>query len=126
MAHPQIIRAVEHAAVGVATAVDEVAVTLSGSDKHAGAFKLLGNQRFGRLGAEVSQEDHQGVAAGGLHVLHSLEHVQLIFHGDGALVEILAPVGLDDIFPALGGQGNGEAVPGDGDDAQLDGRDVGT
>ena len=126
MAHPQVVRAVEHAAVGIAAAVDEVAVTFSGSDEHAGAFELLRDQRFGGLGAEVSQEDHQGVAAGGLHVLHGLEHVQLIFHGDGALVEILTPVGLDDIFPALGGKGDGEAVPGDGDDAQLDDRDVGT
>ena len=123
VAHAQVIGAVEHAAVGVAAAIDHVAIALGGGHVHGGAVELLAQQGLGGLGAEVAQEDHQGVDAVGLHVLQGLEGVQLVLHGDGALVETLA-VSRDDVLPALGGQGDGEAVPGDRDDAQLDFRNI--
>ena len=41
VAHAQIIGAVEHAAVGVAPAVDQVAVALGSGNVHGGAVKLL-------------------------------------------------------------------------------------
>ena len=124
MAHTQVIGAVEDAAVGVAPAVDQVAVALGGGHIHGGAVKLLAQQGLGSLGAEVAQEHHQGVDALGLHVRQGLEGVGLVLHGDGTLIEALA-VGGGDVFPAPGGQGDGEAVPGHGDDAQLDLRNIG-
>ena len=124
MAHTQVIGAVEDAAVSVAPAVDQVAVAFGGSHIHDGAVELLAQDGLGGLGAEVAQEHHQGVDAVGLHVLQGLEGVSLVLHGDGALIEALA-VGGGDVFPALGGQGDGEAVPGHGDDAQLYFGDIG-
>ena len=51
---PQVVGAVEHAAVGVAPAVDQVAVALGGSHKHAGVVKVLGDEGFGGFGAKVA------------------------------------------------------------------------
>ena len=119
VAHTQVVGAVQHAAVGVAPAVDHVAVTLGGGDAHGGAVELLHQQGLGGLGAEVAQEDHQGVDAMGLHVGDGGGGVQLVFHGDGAFVQALT-VGGHDVLAALGGQGDGEAVTGHGNDAQLD------
>ena len=51
---PQVVGAVEHAAVGVAPAVDQVAVALGGSHKHAGAVKVLGDEGLGGFGAKVA------------------------------------------------------------------------
>ena len=124
VAHTQVIGAVEHAAVGVAAAVDQIAVPLSGSHIHGGAVKLLAQDGLGGLGTEVAQEDHQGVDTVGLHVVQGLQSVGLVLHGDGALIQALA-VGGDDILAALGGQGDGEAVAGHSNDAQLDLRNIG-
>ena len=123
MAHAEVVGAVEHAAVGVAAAVDEVAVTLGGGNEHAGAVEVLGNQRLGRLGAEVAEEDNQRVDAGGLHVVDSLEHVGLVLNGDGALIDVAA-AGLDDGFASRDGQADGEAVAGDRNDAEFYFRNV--
>ena len=49
--------------------------------------------------------------------------IQLVFHGDGALIDALA-VGFHNGLAAGGGQGNGEAVAGYGDDAQFHFRNV--
>ena len=71
--------------------------------------------------AEGAQEDHQGVAPGGLHVFNGLEHIFLVLHSDGALVDAdtLALAGRRHGGAAELRQVNDEAVPGDGDDAQL-------
>ena len=123
MPHAQVVGAVEQAAVGVAAAVDHVAVALGRGHVHARALKALGDQRFGGFGAEVAQEHHQRVAAGGAHVLDGLEGVLFVLHGDGALVEALA-IGLDDGGAASLAQRDGEAVAADGDDAGFDDRNV--
>ena len=123
MAHAQVVGAVQHAAVGVTAAVDQVAVALGRRDVHRRAAKLLAQQRLGRLGAEVAQEDHQRIDAVGAHIVKRLEGVQLVFHGDGAFIEALA-VGSHDVLAALRGERDGEAVAGDRDDAQLDLRNV--
>ena len=126
MAHTQVVGAVEHAAVSIAAAIDEVAVPLGGGSVHAGTVKVLGNQRLRRFGAEVAQEDGQGVASGGFDLLDSLQHVLLIFHGRLALVDIraLGLAGGSDGGTAALGQVNDEAVAGYGDDAQFDLRNV--
>ena len=128
MAHAQVVGAVEHAAVGVAAAVDEVlAAFLSGSHIHDGAVKPLGDERFRRLGTEVAQEHHQGIAARALYFVHGFEHILLIFHRGFAFVQIqsLALAGGHDGSPAALGERNDEAVPGHRNDAQLDFRNVG-
>ena len=123
VAHAEVVGTVEHAAVGVATAVDEIAVTLGGRHEHAGTVEVLRDQGLGSLGTEVAQEDDQGVAAGGLDIVNGLEHVQLVLHGDGALIQT-ALADLDDGLASGDGEADGEAVAGDGDDAELDFRNV--
>ena len=123
VAHAQVIGAVEHAAVGVAAAVDHVAVALGSGDAHGGAVELLDKQGLGGLGAEVAQEDHQGVDAVGLHVGDGGGGVLLVLNGDGALIQPFAVLG-HDVLPPLGGQRDGEAVAGYGNDAKLHFRDV--
>ena len=126
VAHAEVVRAVEHAAVGVAAAIDEVAVALGRRHKHAGAVKVFGDEGLGRFGAEVAQKYRQRVAAGGLGLGHSGEHVLLVFDGSLHLDDVKA-LGLarrDDGRAAGLGQRDGEAVAADRHDAKLDLRDV--
>ena len=90
---------------------------------------MLCQQRFADLRAKVAQVNHQCVAASLLHVLQRLHHVDLALHdADGALVHILAAVlfrvGLHQRFSSVDGQGLRETVTGNGDNADLDLRDV--
>ena len=123
MAHPQVVGAVEHTAVGVAAPIDEVAVPLGGGHEHTGAVKVFGNEGLGGLGAEIAQEHHQGVAAVLVHIGQGFQHIQLVLNGDRALVEV-ARIGGFDGGAALLAQGDGEAVPGDSDEAKFYVRDV--
>ena len=123
MAHPQVVGAVEHTAVGVAAPIDEVAVPLGGGHEHTGAVKVFGNEGLGGLGAEIAQEHHQGVAAALVHIGQGFQHIQLVLNGDRALVEV-ARIGGFDGGAALLAQGDGEAVPGDSDEAKFYVRDV--
>lgn len=123
MAHAQIVGAIEHAAVGITTTVDQVAVSLGRSHIHGGAVKLLAQDGLGGLRAKVAQEHHQSVDAVGLHVIQSLQGVGLILHRDGALIEALS-VGGNDILAALCGQSNGKTVARHGDDTELYFRNV--
>ena len=117
-AQPQIIRAVQHAAVGVAPAIDQVSIPFRSSHIHYRAMESLGQDGLRGLRAEVAQVHHQGIAPGGPHILQSLQGIRLVFHSDGTVVQPRA-IRLDHGLPAGGGQGNGEAVPGDGNDAKL-------
>ena len=119
----QVVAGVQHAAVGVATAIEQVAVTLGSAHIHQGTVKEVGNHGLGGLGAEVAQEDHQGVDAMGHHVVDGVAGLDLGLHGDGALIQALAVGGLDGGAAALR-QGDGEAVAGHGNDAQLQLRNV--
>ena len=126
MPQAQVVRAVEHPAVGVAPAVHQVAVPLGGGGVHHRAVEPLGDQGLGGLGAEVAQKHRQGVAAGGLGLLHGPEHVLLVLH-DGLTfghLQALRPAGLRHRRPPALGQGDDEAVAGHRDDAQLDLRNV--
>jgi len=123
VAHAEVIRTVQHAAVGVAAAVDEVAVALGGSHEHARTVKVLCNQRFGRLGAEVAEEDDEGIAVRGLDVGDGPEQVGFVLDGDGTFVHA-ALAGFGDVRAAHLGERAREAVTGDGDEAELDIGDV--
>ena len=123
MPHPQVVGAVQHPAVGVAPAIDEVAVPLGGGHVHTGAVEVFGNQCLRRLRAEVAQEHHQGVAVLGFYIGHGLQHIQLVLHRHGALVQPARIRRFDGGAAALA-QGHGEAVPAHGDEAQLYIRDV--
>ena len=127
VAHPQVVGAVQHAAVGVAAAVDHIAVTLGSRHVHHGAVEILGQQGFGGFGAKVAQEHRQGVAARGAQVGHGLFHIAFVFHRDGAFIQV-QPLGLaggGNVLAALGGQGNGEAVAADRHNTQTDFGNVG-
>ena len=102
----------------VAAAVDQVAVALGGSHEHARAVKVLCNQRFGRLGAKVAEEDDEGIAVRGLDVGDGLEHVGFVLDGDGTFVHA-ALTSLGDVRAAHFGERAREAVTGDGDEAEL-------
>ena len=121
MAHTQVVGAVEHSTVGVAPAINKVAVPLGGGGVHAGAAEVLGDECLRGLRAEVAQEHHQGVAACGLHIGHRFQHILLVLHGDGALVYLgaLLPAGGRHSGAAALGQGDDEAISADSDDAQL-------
>jgi len=121
--HTEVIRTVQHTAVRIAAAVDQVAVALGGSHEHTRAVKISGNERFRRLRAEVAKEDDKGVAACRVDVGDGLEHIVLVFDGHGAFVHA-ALTGLGDIRAAHFGERSGEAVAGDGDEAELDIGDV--
>ena len=123
VAHAQVVAAVEHAAVGISAAVDEVAVTLGSRHEHAGSAELLRDEGLGRLGSEVAEEDHERVHALHQHIFDGVEHVLLVLDGDGALVD-LALVRSDDGGSPTLRQLDGEAVAADRDDAELDLRDV--
>ena len=86
-------------------------------------MEFLCQQGFRGFRAEVAQEYHQGVAPGSLHVGNGLGRVQLVLHGDPALVN-LPGIGGNDILPALGTQGNGETVAGNRDNTKFDFRNV--
>ena len=128
VAHAEVVGAVEHAAVGVAAAVDKVlAGLLGGGGVHDRAVEVLGDEGLGGLGAEVAEEDDQGVAAGGLDLVDGLEHVELVLDGGLALVYVEAALGtgLNDGGAAALRQGDDEAVAADSDDAELNVGDVG-
>ena len=52
--HGEVVAAVEHTAISVATTVDHVTVALSGRDEHAGTMELLGDECLGGLRSEVA------------------------------------------------------------------------
>ena len=127
MPHPQVVRAVQHTAVGVAAPVDHIAVALGGSHIHTGTVKEFGKQRFGRFGTEVAQKYGQRIAARGGDLRHSLLHIGFVFHSGLRLVhgQALGGTGGGDGGAALFAQRNGKAVTADGDNAQLDLGNVG-
>ena len=122
VAHPQIVGAVEHPAVGVAPAVDHVAVALGGGHKHTGAVKVFGDEGLRRFGAEVAQKNRQRIAAGGTGIRNGIQHILFVFHGDRAFVHRQAPFGTQcrDGLPSVNGQRDGETIAGNRDDAQFD------
>ena len=82
VAQAEVVRAVEHAAVGIAAAVDEVLASLFRSGHvHDRAVELAGNQGLRRLRAEVAEEDDEGIATGVLGFLDSGQHVLLVLDG---------------------------------------------
>jgi len=118
VAHAQVVRTVQHAAVSVASAVDKVSVAFGGGNEHAGAFKIFGDKGLGSFGTEVAKENDKRVAPGSLDVGHGGEHILFVFNGDGAFVK-LAGVGVYDGLAAADGKVNGETVAGDRDNAGL-------
>ena len=107
----QIVGAVEQSAVGVAAAVDKVAVALRRRKIHDGAAKPLRKQRFGRFGSEVAQKHDERIAAHRLHIPHRRNGVRLVFHGDLTVVQLLAVIRPCNGLAARRRQADGKAVP---------------
>ena len=87
MSHGQVVRAVEHTAISVATAVNHVAVALSSRNEHARTVEFLGDERLRSLRTEVAQEHNQCIAASLLHLVESFQHVLLVLNSGLALVK---------------------------------------
>ncbi len=112
MAHTEVIRAIEHTAVGIAAAADEIAVALGCRHVHDGTVKLLAEKGFGSLGAEVTEINHEGITTSGLHAGKSLENIVFVFNDGSTFVEVdpLGLGGLDHRLTAAFGKGAGKAV----------------
>ena len=126
VAHAQVVGAVQHSAVGVAAAVDHVAVAFRRGHEHHGAVEVLRHQGFRRFRTEVSEEHAGSVALVGLQLFNSLQHIIFIFHRGLDLHEIDLFVSQlrGDGGTALLAQRDGETVAGNGDQTEFNDRDV--
>ena len=121
------VAGVEHAAVRVAAAVDQVvAGLLSRRDEHRRAAELVGQHGLRALGAEVAQEHDQRVAAVRLDLLQRLHGVGFGFNDGGNIDDLAARlgVGVHDRRLALCRELDGETVAAGGNQAELDNRKV--
>ncbi len=127
VAQPQVIRAVEHAAVGVAPAVYQVlaAFLRCGGVQHR-PVKMLGELRFGRFRPEIAEEHDQRVAPRPFHFIGGAQHVRLVFHDGLRLVQLRAvpAARFCDGPPALFRERLHETVAAHGDDCRPDFRNV--
>ena len=127
VAQAEVVGAVEHAAVSIAAAVDEVLARLfSCGHIHDRAVELARDQRLRRLRTEVAEEDDEGIAAGVLCFFDSGQHVLLVLDGLLHFIEVAVflLVGRDDGLTAVLREGDDEAVAADRDDAAFEIRDV--
>ena len=118
MPHAEIVRAVEHTAVSIASAIDQVSVTFSCRNKHYRTVKLFRNKRFRRLRSEIAEEHDEGIAACSFHIGDSVKHVLFIFNSDFALINALA-ISLYNRFSAGDRKSNGETVTGYGNNTKF-------
>ena len=88
MTHTKVIGTVEHAAICIAAAVNQVSITLRCRHIHARAVKVFCNQGFGRFRTKVAKEDHQRVASGVLNLCDSLQHIVFIFDRGLGLINL--------------------------------------
>lgn len=123
MTHGKVVAAVEHTTISVATAVDHVAVALSGRDEHARTMEFFGDERLGRLRSEVAKEHDEGVAACLAYLFDGFEHVLLVLYCCLAVI-YLALISLHDVLATLCGKSDRETVTADGNDAELHLRNV--
>ena len=116
MPHPEVVRAIQHAAIRIAAAADEVAAALGSRDEHARIVKVFCDQGLRRLRAEIAKKDDKRIAGGRFDIGNGFEHVSLIFDRDGAFIDA---AGLDNICTAHFGQGARESVAGNGNDTEF-------
>ena len=116
MTHSKIIRAIQHAAIRIAAAADEVAAALGSRDEHTRTVKVFCNQGLRRLRAEIAKKDDKRIAGSRFDIGNGFEHVSLIFAHDGAFIDA---AGLDNICMAHFGQGARESVAGNGNDTEF-------
>lgn len=116
MTNSKIIRAIQHAAIRIAAAADEVAAALGSRDEHARTVEVFCNQGLRRLRAEIAKKDDKRIAGGRFDIGNGLEHISLIFDRDGAFIDA---AGLDNICTAHFGQGARESVAGNGNDTEF-------
>src|SRR5699024_3629998 len=127
LAQTQVIGAVQHTAVSVAAAVTQVVAVLFGSSHiHHRAVELLGNQGLGGLGTKVAQENHQCITFSSPGLSNGFQHILFVFNSLLDLDNFAArcAIGLDDIGTASLGQGNHKAITANGNNTQLDLRDI--
>ena len=87
VSHSQVVGTVEHSAVGIAAAVDQISVSLCRAGVHHRAFELLGNQGLRRFRAEVAKEDYQSIAAVFFYIIKGFQGIVFILNCNRALIE---------------------------------------
>ena len=121
--HTEVVRAVEHTAVSIATAVDHITVAFSCGNEHARTIKILGDKGLRGLRAKVAEEYHEGIASSFFYLSHCLEHILLILYSCLTIEEVTF-VGFDDVLSALCREGDGETVAAHGNNTEFNLGDV--
>ncbi len=121
-AQAEIVGAVQHAAVSVPAAVDQIfSGFLGGRRDHGRSAELLHKQRFRSLRSEISKEDDEGVAPGGFHFRNGFRHIVFALYDGLAFVKggsFFRAALHDRPSPSLGKRQD-EAVAADRNDAQF-------
>ena len=118
MAHTKVVRAVEHTAISITAAVDQVSVTFCGCNKHHRAVKFFCKKRLRSLRTKVSEEHDKGIAAGCFYISNGIKHILFIFNGDFALINAFA-ISLYNCFSASDGETDRETVTGNGNNTKF-------
>ena len=127
LAHTEVVRAVEHTAVSVATSINQVfAGFLSGSSVHDRAVKTLCNQGFRGFRAEVAEEYAQSITSGFLNLIDCLQHIQFILNSSLCLVDFQALCGACscDSSAAAFRERDDKAVTADCNQTEFDDRNI--
>ena len=124
------VAGVQHAAVSVATAVNQVLLgLLSGGTEHGGTVEILGEHGLRDFRTKVAQIYAEGVTACLGDIFESLLHVDFaLYNTDGAFVDAFLAKFLlilgDNGLAAVNSQRFGETVARNGDDSDLNNRYV--
>ena len=123
VAHSEVIRAVQHTAVSIATSVDHIAVTLGSSYEHNRAVEVLCNKSLRSLGTEVTEEYYECVALCLLNIIYGLEHIKLVLNRYGTLIEVTLVSSLDSSATLLG-KSDRETVTAYGNNTEFYNRNI--
>ena len=94
LAEFQGVAGIQHAAVCIATAVDEVFLCLLGcSAEHGGTIEIVGEHGLRNFRSEIAKVHAERVASSFLDVLQCLLHVDFaLYDADGTLVDVVGTV----------------------------------
>ena len=109
MTHFQVVGAVQHTAVSIATSVDHIAITLCCGYIHAWSVKSLSDQSLWSLWSEVSKENNKCITLSFVYILECLLHVFLILNSYWTFIK-LTFVSVHDSCTSLLGKLNRETV----------------
>ena len=116
--HAQIVRAVQHTTISIATAIDQITITFCCCHKHARSVEAFCNQCLRCFRAKVAKEYNKCIDACLPDIVHSCNHILFIFHGDFAFINITI-ICFYDVLSSCDRKTDREAVSADCDDPQF-------